>query len=165
MFCGQLKITILKNTIDILSEFNDFELANFAKFKMESYMVETQDVIKEYLKKREITEDRIEILVADNLKFNLVDKKERCPKCHSDKLRTEKVEWTKTIDQFSGDDEIASLDRLVGKVTYKDEVECNVCGFILKDPNQKNHKKRTIRQKISDYVLSMLNAIITNSSN
>ena len=123
-------------------------------------MVETQDVIKEYLIKRKITEDRIELLITENLKRKIIDNKERCPKCHSDKLRIEKVEWTKTIDQFSGDDEIASLDGFVGKVTYKDEVECNVCGFILKDPNQKNYKKRTIRQKISDYVLSMLNAII-----
>jgi hypothetical protein len=150
----------MKKTIDILSEFNDFELANFAKFKMGSYMVETQVVIKEYLNKREITEDRIEILIAENLKSKIIDDKKRCPKCHSDKLRIEKVEWTKTINQFSGDDEIASLDGFLGKVTYKDEVECNVCGFILKDPNQKNYKKRTIRQKVSDYVLSMLNAII-----
>lgn len=150
----------MKNTIDILSEFNDFELANFAKFKMGSYMVATQVVIKEYLKKREISEDRIEILIAENLKRKIIDDKERCPKCHSDKLRTEKVEWTKTINQFSGNDEIASLDGFVGKVTYKDEVECNVCGFILKDPNQKNYKKRTFTQKISDYALSILNAII-----
>ena len=150
----------MKNITNILSEFNDFELANFAKFKMESYMVATQDVIKDYLKKRDITEDRIEILIAENLKRKIIDNKERCPKCYSDKLRIEKVEWTKTIDKFSGDDEIASLDGFVGKVTYKDEVECNVCGFILKDPNQKNSKKRTITQKISDYVLSMLNAVI-----
>jgi hypothetical protein len=150
----------LKNTLDILFEFNDFELAYFAKFKMESYMVETQDVIKDYLKKREITEDRIEMLISENLKRKIIDNKERCPKCHSDKLRIEKVEWTKTIDQFSGDGEIASLDGLIGKATYKDEVECNVCGFILKDPNQKTFKKRTISQKISDSVLSMLNAII-----
>jgi hypothetical protein len=150
----------MKKTINFISEFNDFELANFAKFKMESYMIETQDVIKEYLKKREITEDRIEILIAENLKRKIIDNKERCPKCFSDKLRIEKVEWTKTIDKFSGDDEIASLDGTIGKVTYIDEVECNVCGFILKDPNQKNYKKRTITQKISDYILSMLNAII-----
>lgn len=150
----------MKNITNILSEFNDFELANFAKFKMESYMVETQDVIKEYLKKRQITEEKIEILIAENLKRKIIDNIERCPKCYSDKLRIEKVEWTKTIDKFSGDDEIASLDGFVGKVTYKNEVECNVCGFILKDPNQKNYKKRTIRQKVSDYVLSMLNAVI-----
>ena len=150
----------MKNTIDILSEFNDFELANFAKFKMESYLVETQDVIKAYLIKRKITEDRIELLIAENIKRKIIDNKERCPKCHSDKLRIEKVEWTKTINQFSGDDEIASIDGFVGKVTYKDEVECNVCGFIIKDPNQKNYKKRTITQKISDCALSMLNAII-----
>ena len=150
----------MKNTIDILSEFNDFELANFAKFKMESYLVETQDVIKEYLIKRKITEDRIELLIAENIKRKIIDNKERCPKCHSDKLRIEKAEWTKTINQFSGDDEIASIDGFVGKVTYKDEVECNVCGFIIKDPNQKNYKKRTITQKISDCALSMLNAII-----
>ena len=160
MISNQLKNTILKNTIDIISEFNDFELANFAKFKMGSYMLETQDVIKEYLKKREITEDRIEILLSENFNRKIIDNKERCPKCYSDKLRIEKVEWTKTIDKFSGDDEIASLDGFDGKVTYKDEVECNVCGFIIKDPNQKNYKKRTITQKISDYVLSMLNAII-----
>lgn len=150
----------MKNITNILSEFNDFELANFAKFKMESYMVETQDVIKEYLKKRQITEEKIEILIAENLKRKIIDNIERCPKCYSDKLRIEKVEWTKTIDKFSGDDEIASLDGFVGNVTYKNEVECNVCGFILKDPNQKNYKKRTIRQKVSDYVLSMLNAVI-----
>ena len=150
----------MKNSINILSEFNDFELANSAKFKMESYMVETQDVIKEYLKKREITEDRIEILISENLNRKIIDNLKRCPKCHSDKLRIEKVEWTKTTDQFSGDDEIASLDGFVGKATYKDEVECNVCGFILKDPNQKNYKKRSITQKFSDYVLSMISAII-----
>ena len=151
----------MRNIEKILSELNDFELANFAKFKMKTYMKETQNEIKEYLNQRNITEEKIEILIAENLEKRVVDGEERCPKCNSDKLRNEKVEWTHNINRFSGDDEIASIDGFIGTPTYKNEIECNVCGYVISDPNENRYKKKTISERIFGYILAVFNAIIS----
>ncbi|WP_175455596.1 hypothetical protein [Winogradskyella thalassocola] len=41
---------------NFLTELDDYELANFAKFKLLTYMKETQSEIKEYLAERNLTE-------------------------------------------------------------------------------------------------------------
>ena len=123
-----------------LSDFDDFELAFFAKFKLDTYLKNSQEKIEKVLFKRGLTKSRIEQLIESNPKSKLADGKERCPRCYSDKVRNDKVEWTNTASGYGLSDKIATYDGMIGKATYKDEVICNVCGFWLQDPNDEKPK-------------------------
>ena len=121
-------------------------------------MKDTQIEIKQFLAERNITEAKIDRLIADNPKAKLNDKKERCPRCFSDKIRHDKVEWTNTGGGIGIGDEVATWDGIGGRTTYKNEVICNICGFWLEDPNQE--KPVTTSKKILnglwDFVLEAL---------
>ena len=121
---------------DFLNELDDYELAYFAKFKLLTYMKVTQSKIKEYLAERNLNESKIDKLISENPKSKLNDEKRRCERCYSEKIRSNKVEWTNTGGGIGLKDEIATWDAIGGRATYKDEVICNVCGFWLEDPNQ-----------------------------
>ena len=121
---------------NFLTELDDFELAYFAKFKLLTYMKETQSEIKEYLIERNLNQSKIDRLISENPKSKLNDDRERCPRCYSDKLRKNKVEWTNTGGGIGIGDEVATWDGISGRATYKDEIICNVCGNWLEDPNQ-----------------------------
>src|SRR5690606_4651347 len=126
---------------DFLNKLDDYELAYFTKFKLKTYMPQTQSEIKKYISNKGLTEKRIDELIATNPKRETKEGKIRCPRCSTDKIRTEKVEWTDTENRAGFADEIATLDGLNGKATYKDQVICNVCGFWIKDPNFERKKK------------------------
>lgn len=121
---------------DFLDELDDYELAFFAKFKLSTYMKVTQSRINEYLIERNLNKSKIERLISENPKSKLEDNLERCPRCYSDKIRKNKVEWTNINEGIGLDDEIATLDGIGGKATYKNEVVCDVCDFWLQDPNE-----------------------------
>ena len=124
-----------------LAELDDYELAYFVKFKLETYMPDTQSQIKNYISDKGLTQQQIEQLIATNPKRKSENGKIRCQRCSSDKIRTDKVEWTDTAYRPGFADEIATLDGLNGKATYKDQIVCNVCGFWIKDPNFEKKKK------------------------
>ena len=123
-----------------LSDFDDFELAFFAKYKLDTYLRNSQAKIKKILFKRGLTEYKIEQLIEKNPKSKLADNKERCSRCYSDKIRKDKVEYTNESSGGSLGIAIKAYNATNGKVPYKNEVICNVCGFWLKDPN--NEKPR-----------------------
>ncbi len=123
-----------------LIELDDYELAFFAKFKLPTYMKETQSEIKKYIAERGLNDAQIDKLISANPKRENENAKVRCPRCSSAKIRTEKVEWTSNAGQIGYEDEIASLDGLSGKATYKNQVICNVCGIWIEDPNFKKKK-------------------------
>lgn len=133
---------------NFLSELDDFELAYFVKFKLTTYMETTQLKIKAYLNKRNLNESKINKLILENPKSKLNDTKRRCPRCYTDKIRNDRVEWTNTSEGIGLKDEIAISDGLRGQVTYKNEVICNVCGFWIEDPNKE--KSKSILKKILD---------------
>ena len=88
--------------------------------------------------------------------------KEICPRCGSQNLLKRKVEWTNTIDKpFNGDDEVAALDGLAEKATFKDEISCNVCGFWIEDPNQE--RPTNFKQKIKGSVIGFIDGILGNA--
>lgn len=137
-----------------LTELDDYELAYFAKFKLKTYMPDTQSEIGKYIADKGLTEQRIEKLIATNPKRESENREIRCPRCSSDKIRTEKVEWTDTVNRAGFADEIAALDGLNGKATYDDQVICNVCGFWIKDPNFEK-KKKSFWHYISDGIFNV----------
>ena len=122
--------------LDFLNGLDDYELAFFSKYKKDSYMKVTRKIISDFLLEKNLTERKIDRLISENPKSKLTDGKERCPRCYSDKIRKDKVEWTNTGGGIGIDDEVATWDGVGGRATYKNEVICNVCGFWLEDPNQ-----------------------------
>lgn len=143
---------------DFLAGLDDYELAYFAKFKLLTYMKVTQMEIKEYLVERNLNESKIDRLISENPKSKLNDDRERCPRCFSDKIRKDKVEWTNTSGGIGIEDEVATWDGFGGRATYKNEVICNVCGFWLEDPNQEKPlpTSKKVLYGLWDFVLEML---------
>ncbi len=99
-------------------------------------MKETREIILDFLLEKNLSEVKINRLISENPKSKLTDEKERCPRCYSDKIRKDEVEWTNTGGGIGFGDEIATWDGVGGRTTYKNQVICNVCGFWLEDPNQ-----------------------------
>lgn len=142
---------------DFLNDFDDYELAFFAKFKLSTYMKITQLKIKEYLIERNLNESKIERFISTNPKSKLNDGLKRCPHCYSNKLLKNKVEWTNTDGGIGLEDEIAVLDGIEGKATYKNEIICNVCNFWLQDPNEE--KPLSISKKILKGIWNFISGI------
>ena len=147
---------------EFLSELSETELAYFAKFKLKTYMPETQKKIENHIEKKGLSAEKIEKLIAENTQqFESIDK-EICPRCGSQNLLKRKVEWTNTIDKpFNGDDEVAALDGLYGRATFKDEISCNICGFWIEDPNRE--KPTNFAQKIKGSVIGFFDGILGNA--
>ncbi len=70
-----------------ISQLNDYELAYFAKFKLLTFMKETQSEIKEYLAERNMSESKIEKLTSEDRRNKFNDNRIRCPRCQSTKIR------------------------------------------------------------------------------
>lgn len=151
---------LMGNIKNFLIELDDYELAYFIKFKFLSYTTSTQSKIKSFLIEKEFDESQIDQLILQNPKSKLNDGKERCPRCYSNKLRSNKVEWTNTDQEVGFEEEIATSDGVFGKVTYKNEVICNVCGFWLEDPNLE--KPQSIFKRITNNFFGFLTGFFQN---
>ena len=127
---------------NFLSSLDKYELAFFVKYKLDSYLPDTQKEIKEYVRLRKLNEWEIEHLITESPKDRYNDNKERCQRCYSDKIRIEKVESV-------GGNDIEALDGLGGKATYVENEICNVCGLWISDPNEE--KPKSFFQKVIDY--------------
>lgn len=136
----------------ILDSYEDFELANLSHYKLSTYLPETQNSIKDYLLNRGLTKNEIDNLLLKTKEMTLSDNQERCPRCKSRKLITERVEWTETAFKAGYSDEVASYDGLFGKATYKDQIVCEVCGLFIKDPNKESSSKETIWKRLYDFL-------------
>lgn len=142
-----------------LSQLDDNELAYFRKYKLQSYLPETQKEIVDFLKGRGITESDIEKLIANNPKSKLTEDRQRCPKCYTDKIRKEEIQWIDTANKGDYFDEIASLDGISRKATYKTKIGCNVCGYGIMKPN--SYKRKSLLKKVGLYIQEVIHGIIS----
>lgn len=55
----------MDNVEEYLSQFEDFELAFFWRYKLDTYMEETQKEIMDYLKKRSLDEAKMKVLIEE----------------------------------------------------------------------------------------------------
>ena len=138
---------------DFLESLNERELAFFARYKKSTYLKETQEKIDGFLLDRGFSQEKIEELINSTTPPIIEDEEECCPRCGSDKLRKDKVEWRKTIARKGVGDEAAALDGLIGRATYRYEVVCNVCGLWMKDPNQE--KRQPFFQRATEYIINL----------
>ncbi|RKS02847.1 hypothetical protein [Flavobacterium sp. 102] len=104
-------------------------------------MPDTQLEIKKYVESRKLNSQSIASLITKRtLEYKKASK--CCPRCGTNKLLINNVEWTETYGKIGYEDEVAARDGLMGKATYKDEIICNVCDFWLQDPNKRAPKPK-----------------------
>jgi hypothetical protein len=120
----------------ILIKFEDFELAFLVKYKLDSYMEPTRNAIIAELNKRKLTKQKIDqyINALENTEVE-PDGVMHCPRCTSTKIAADQVEYWNTNKRNGLSDEVAILDSLNGKQTYKQKLTCMVCDYVLFDPN------------------------------
>lgn len=123
----------MTRTRAFLDTLSDRELAFFAKFKLHTYMTDTQYEIKKYIDELKLYPQAIDKLIKEKVKND----KERicCPRCGSSKLLKNSVKWTELYNKY----DVRKVS-LTSNGIYKDEIICNVCDYWLEDPNKKAPK-------------------------
>lgn len=134
---------------EFLETLSDRELAYFAKYKLHTYMKETQLEIKKYLDEKNFDEEKINRFLSNDNNFAKGDLNS-CPRCGSNKIRKDDVEWTATAFNRGYSDEFATMEGMAGKKSIKQNVICNVCGYWLSDPN--HEKGQSIWNKILNFL-------------
>ncbi|KAF2513823.1 hypothetical protein [Flavobacterium foetidum] len=125
----------MSKTKDFLDSLSDHELSFFVTYKLSDYMYDTQQVIKDYVQARNLSQKTIKQFVANPISHNYENAK-CCPRCGSDKLLRTEVQWTQT--QNKSEITWIEIDRFnEGGMVYRDEIVCNICNFCLQDPNHK----------------------------
>ena len=120
---------------EILAEYEDFELAFLFKYKYDTYLDYSKKAILAELAKRNLTIEKIELFIEKYENQTINDGILRCPRCLSAKIAKDSVEFWNTYGRSGLADDIAALDGLSGKQTYKDKLTCIVCDYVVHDPN------------------------------
>lgn len=123
----------MTRTAAFLDTLSDRELAFFAKFKLHTYIIDTQYEIKKYIDDRKLYPQAIDKLIKEKVEID--EKRMCCPRCGSSKLLKSNVKWTEVYSKH----DIAKAGNSWNGI-YKDEIICNVCDFWLEDPNKKAPK-------------------------
>ncbi len=113
-----------------LDSLENFELAFLFKYNLDSYLEDSSNKIKRYIKERGLTNAEIEFLINEykNKEFN--DSKARCSRCHSDKVQ---ITFNENNSNY--------------------QLHCNVCG--LNEHHPKKSKGRLFLELIRDFVLNI----------
>lgn len=132
----------MSRTDEFISSLEDFELAFLKKYKLKTYLKPTQDKVLQEIEKRRLFDRELE---------KLIHQKEHnpgntgCPRCNSNKIRTERIELTNG-SAGGGGAKIALVGAAMGSghdLTSKGtRVTCLVCGFVLKDEDGKSSTLR-----------------------
>jgi hypothetical protein len=142
----------MKKLEEILNSFTDTELAYLHKYQVSTYLPSTQEKVRDYIfRRRNLTPENLKILLEQKTNPVISDEKLRCPRCKSDKLRNESVNWSIPAFKAGAEDEYATLHEIYTGETYrKDMITCNVCALVVYDPN---NEKRPFYKRITDYLL------------
>ena len=131
-----------KNIINILENYEDFELAFLRKYKINTYLTNTQKEILEYLEKRGITTEKSDLLIKEIKNKQFIDNDYRCPRCKSKKIKKETIELTNLTSQSS------ALDGLIGKSEFGEREICEICGLWINDPNGEKPQKKNLLERM-----------------
>jgi lipopolysaccharide export system ATP-binding protein len=104
------------------------ELGFFHHHQWPKSTPQTKEFFSAHLKRNHLTIDFLKEVFEEE-KVKVEEKEDCCPRCGSDKLLTTK-EAKIVTDKFEG------LDALTDQGPTVEKVSCNVCGFIISDPNK-----------------------------
>lgn len=114
---------------NVLSTYEEHELAYMYHYLYPSYSQISRDTIDSFLEEKsltpEILDDIREALERRHLKYG----DDQCPRCGSYKLSVQQEElWNTT--------RAGGYDGLIGKSETVEKITCQVCGFVISDPNE-----------------------------
>jgi|688.fasta_scaffold1059156_1 hypothetical protein len=130
----------------ILDSYEDFELAFLSKYNLNTYTDQTIQSIKKYIHSRGLTESKINELIELTNQTVFPDYHSRCPRCKSNKIRTENIEYSNTTSS----DTATILDGMNGTISARIRQICNVCEYYISDPNNESSKSKTSFSKLVD---------------
>lgn len=113
---------------DYLGQFEDFELAFFWKYKLDTYMKYTQKEIKAYLKKKRLSDAEMKNLIAEYSKKTFPENEFRCPRCKSKKIISEKEKAFNSMNGYKLAEELIDYE---GINTGNIDCTCAVCGLFF----------------------------------
>jgi Zn ribbon nucleic-acid-binding protein len=117
---------------ELLNNFTDTELAYLYKYQLDRYLVDSQAKIKKFIfEKRALTQAALDDLIRKNTDKKIISDIAHCPRCKTDKLRKEKFD-------------------------EKQNIICNVCGYVL--PDRENNNKQ-LRENLTDFFFDFLSEI------
>lgn len=127
----------MKNRLtELLDTYEDFELAFLWRYKLRTYLDETQAAIEAYIRQeRRLSVADLERLIADHGSGSFEDEAERCPRCKTKKIITTKETFWNTGGQPGFEDEAAALDGFAGRSTAVHKLVCAVCDYVIQDLN------------------------------
>tara|TARA_R110002049_G_scaffold230736_1_gene402914 strand:- start:347 stop:754 length:408 start_codon:yes stop_codon:yes gene_type:complete len=129
--------------VSILSKFSREELAFFAKYKLPTYSLKTQEIIQERIRYINLDQQEIVRLISEN---EFIDSKgsslKVCPRCNSDKLFIDQLEIYdhRSLAILDGDSFRSDIEKLEMKV-------CFVCGFNLSKDKKPRFLSRLFRRQ------------------
>ena len=113
---------------EILDSFEDFELAFLFRYRLDTYMQDTKQIIIEYIRNKGLSDDKINNLISKQLNLPPVKTGEkRCSRCKSNKFVIDKV-------PTDNDATLYYVPLLEGG-KLKELISCEVCGLIFIDSN------------------------------
>ena len=142
----------MSKTVAFLDTLSDRELAFFAKYKLHTYMTDTQYEIQRYIDGRKLYPNAIDKLLKEKVKVN--QQYICCPRCGSDKLLKNNVRWTEIYSKY----DLRKANQSSNGIC-KDEIICTVCDFWLEDPNKKAPKGNS-KRKVT--IWNFISAIFDN---
>lgn len=125
-----------KKIEEILDAMTVEELSFFVKFKLKTYLPDTQNQIIQYLERnRGLTLFQLNQLLKTKI-TEFDGTYIMCQRCGSKKLFAYDVEWEIPVMLLGYEDEFVSLyERSTGDAYKKIKVECLVCGNLVINPN------------------------------
>lgn len=120
----------------LIKSYSDQELAFLYTYNLGHYMNETQVLICDYIfEERKLTEVQLREIVTA---VEASPYQTGCPRCRSNKWNAYDVHFEIPISQYNRGKFIQSEIERENDVNYfpkRTKIDCNVCGYIIEDPN------------------------------
>lgn len=142
----------MNNVEEYLGQFEDFELAFFWKYKLDTYMEDTEKEIKCYLNKRKLDEARMNSLINEYSQYTFPDDELRCPRCKSKKITIAKEKAFGSLDTHKLVNELIDYKDIgSGKI----DCGCQVCGFFFSPSKHYSFPRRVLNVVLGFFVPSI----------
>jgi hypothetical protein len=123
-----------RELLQILDLYENFELAFLWKYKLSTYLEDTQSAILKYIQAdRGLSTMALESLIAEYTNKAFDDGMQRCPRCRSAKITAIDEEYWNTSDRS----ELLLPGRVSGRDRHVKKLVCAVCDYVIQDLNNK----------------------------